>query len=132
MIIDSSAFLAILLGEAEQEDICLLIEEDTKSIMSVASYLEISIKIHNMHDAELISVIDEILNELGITLMPVSVEQALIAREAHKKFGKGMGHPARLNFGDCFSYALAKEMDLPLLFKGDDFIYTDLKLIRAE
>nr|VFJ54137.1 MAG: ribonuclease VapC [Candidatus Kentron sp. FW] len=132
MIIDSSAFLAILLGEAEQEDICLLIEEDTKSIMSVASYLEISIKIHNMHDAELISVIDEILNELGITLMLVSVEQALIAREAHKKFGKGMGHPARLNFGDCFSYALAKEMDLPLLFKGDDFIYTDLKLIRAE
>nr|VFJ44591.1 MAG: ribonuclease VapC [Candidatus Kentron sp. FW] len=132
MIIDSSAFLAILLGEAEQEDICLLIEEDTKSIMSVASYLEISIKIHNMHDAELISVIDKILNELGITLMLVSVEQALIAREAHKKFGKGMGHPARLNFGDCFSYALAKEMDLPLLFKGDDFIYTDLKLIRAE
>jgi ribonuclease VapC len=69
---------------------------------------------------------DEFFREASLAVEAVTPEQAQIAREAYKDFGKGSGHPAQLNFGDCFAYALAKAMSEPILFKGRDFIYTDL------
>jgi ribonuclease VapC len=72
---------------------------------------------------------DELIVELGIQVEPLSAHQATIAREAYRRFGKGMGHPARLNFGDCFAYALAKDLDEPLLFVGQDFIHTDVRRV---
>ena len=69
---------------------------------------------------------DELISNLGISIEPVTAHQAMIAREAHRRFGQGSGHPARLNFGDCFAYALAKDLDEPLLFIGQDFIHTDV------
>nr|VFJ44825.1 MAG: ribonuclease VapC [Candidatus Kentron sp. DK] len=129
MIIDASALLAILLREEEEEIFLSFIEKDSHSMMSVASYLEIAIRINCLHKGEILSLVDEMIEALDITLKPVSVEQVMIAKKAHQKFGKGMGHAAQLNFGDCFTYALAKDMDMPLLFKGDDFTHTDLMLV---
>ncbi len=63
----------------------------------------------------------------NIAIVPVTLEQAMLARQAHRQFGKGRGHPARLNYGDCFAYALAKETGEPLLFKGGDFALTDIR-----
>ena len=69
---------------------------------------------------------DDFFREASLTIEVVTTEQARIAREAYKDFGKGSGHPAQLNFGDCFAYALAKAMSEPILFKGQDFNHTDL------
>jgi len=71
--------------------------------------------------------IDEIIQKFNIQIEPVTAEQARIAREAYRGYGKGSGHPASLNFGDCFAYALARDKREPLLFKGDDFVHTDLR-----
>ena len=70
--------------------------------------------------------LDELIAEAAISIEPVTAEQARIARQAYRDFGKGSRHPAQLNFGDCFAYALAKELREPLLFKGNDFIHTDV------
>ena len=72
---------------------------------------------------------DELIRDLEISIEPVTADQATIAREAYRRFGKGTGHPARLNFGDCFAYALAKDFDEPLLFIGQDFIHTDVRRV---
>ncbi len=74
---------------------------------------------------------DELLAEAGIVIEAVTDAQARLAREAYRDFGKGSGHPARLNFGNCFAYALAKATGEPLLFKGDDFHHTDAAVIKA-
>jgi ribonuclease VapC len=71
--------------------------------------------------------LDDVIDEIGIVIEPVTVEQAKIARQAYRDYGKGSGHPANLNFGDCFSYALAREKREPMLWKGDDFGHTDLR-----
>jgi ribonuclease VapC len=72
---------------------------------------------------------DELISALEISIEPVTTDQAAIAREAYRRFGKGTGHPARLNFGDCFAYALAKDLDEPLLFVGQDFVHTDVRRV---
>ncbi len=72
---------------------------------------------------------NDLIDDLGIIIEPVSAYQARVAREAHGRYGKGIGHPARLNFGDCFAYALAKEFDEPLLFIGQDFVHTDIRSV---
>jgi ribonuclease VapC len=71
--------------------------------------------------------LDEAIEEARIVIAPVTVEQAKIARQAYHDYGKGSGHPANLNFGDCFSYALARDKREPLLYKGDDFVHTDIR-----
>jgi ribonuclease VapC len=71
--------------------------------------------------------IDAFLTEMNIGIAAFTADQARIARDAHARFGKGSGHPAQLNFGDCFSYALAQALDAPLLFKGADFSHTDIR-----
>jgi ribonuclease VapC len=95
--------------------------------MSAASYLETSIVIDAHRDAALSARIDDLILDAEIVIEPVTLEQARLARQAYRDYGKGSGHRANLNFGDCFSYALAREKREPILFKGDDFVHTDLR-----
>ena len=125
MILDTSALLAILLREAEAETFAKAIENAGTVRLSVVSYLEAAIFVDRHGDEVRRAMLDTFLGEFSIHLEPVTVEQARLAREAFRLFGKGR-HPAGLNFGDCFTYALAKELREPLLFKGDDFSQTDL------
>ena len=94
--------------------------------MSAASFLEAAIVVDRNRDPVLSRRFDELIREAEIIIEPVTEAQARIAREAYRDFDRGSGHPARLNFGDCFAYALAKDQGEPLLFKGDDFVHTDI------
>ena len=126
MIVDSSALVAILRAEADTERLTKALFRAPNAVMSAASYLETSIVIDRSRDPRPSRQFDLLLHEAGIEIVPVTVEQARIAREAYRDFGKGSGHPAGLNFGDCFAYALATDRGEPLLYKGDDFVHTDL------
>lgn len=128
MIIDSSALLAILFGEPEKDSFLKAIQDDSKPSMSVANYLESAIRIDSFKDPVLSRIFDDLVEELGIQIEPVTVEEGKIARQAFKDFGKGSGHPASLNFGDCFAYALAKSKKTQLLYKGNDFSQTDIAI----
>jgi ribonuclease VapC len=125
MVIDSSAIVAILFNEPDASKYLSAIERAGEQHVSVASYLEAAIVIGNRGDTVARVAFEDLFREARITLQPVTIEQIHIAREAHRQFGKGR-HPAALNFGDCFSYALAKAFDQPLLYKGDDFPQTDV------
>jgi ribonuclease VapC len=127
MIVDSSALVAILRQEPEQRGFAQTLHHAESLRMSAATYLEFSIVIDSRRDPALSREIDEIIERYNIVIEPVTVEQARIARQAYRDFGKGSGHPASLNFGDCFSYALACEKREPMLWKGDDFGHTDLR-----
>ena len=126
MIIDSSAIASILFMEADSGHFSAKIADNWPRRMSVASLLESTMVVEGRAGPSSSYDIDDLLEEYEIELVPVSVEQAQAARVAWRRFGKG-NHPAGLNFGDCFSYALAKTTDEPLLFKGDDFAQTDLE-----
>jgi ribonuclease VapC len=129
MIVDSSAMVAILKKEPDWQKYFDAIEAAEYVRFSVASYLETSIVMDKEPDAITRAGLDDLIAESKIILEPVTAEQAQIARQAHQNFGKGSGHRAGLNFGDCFSYALAKVKREPILFKGDDFQYTDLRSV---
>lgn len=125
MVIDTSALVAILQDEPERRSFNEAIEAAGSRVMSVASYVEISIVIESRHGAEGLRELDRFIDRAGIDLIGVDVEQGRAARDAFSRFGKGR-HPAALNFGDCFAYALARILEQPLLYKGDDFSKTDL------
>ena len=127
MIVDSSAILAILLREPERPAFEEAIASAPVPRMSAASYLEAGIVIDAKGNPILSRMLDALLAGADIAIAPVTAEQAVIAREAYRDFGRGSGHPAGLNFGGCFSYALAKASGEPLLFKGEDFIHTDVQ-----
>ena len=126
MIVDSSAILAILRAEKEASVCARAIENAQQRRISAANYLESAIVIDGSRDPVASRRFDELLREARFSIEPVTEEQARIARDAYRDFGKGSGHPARLNYGDCFAYALAKATGEPLLFKGDDFTHTDI------
>jgi ribonuclease VapC len=126
MIIDSSAVLAILFGEEDAAVYAGAIESAGECRMSAANWLEAAIRIDLRGDPIASNAFDDFMREAGIAVEPVDLEQAQIARSAYRAYGKGTTHPARLNFGDCFAYALAKIVSEPLLFKGEDFAQTDL------
>ena len=125
MVIDTSALLAILQDEPERRSFNEAIEAAESRVMSVANYVEVSIVVESRHGAEGLRELDRFVDRAGIELVGVDVGQGKIARDAFSRFGKGR-HPAALNFGDCFAYALARILAQPLLFKGDDFSKTDL------
>lgn len=126
MILDTSALLAILLKEPEAAQFAASIEHSADEVrMSAASYFEASIIIDRYGDAVRRAMLDTFLEQFEIKIEPVTVEQAKVARQAFREFGKG-NHPAGLNFGDCFTYALARTRRERLLFKGNDFLRTDL------
>lgn len=126
MIVDSSALLAILRDEAEGPACAQKIEQAPALRISAADFLEAAIVIDGSRDPVASRRFDELVREAALIIEPVTEEQARIARDAYRDFGKGSGHPAQLNFGDVFAYALAKVKGEPLLFKGRDFIHTDL------
>jgi ribonuclease VapC len=126
MIVDSSALIAILRSEPEASAYAQTIESAGLRRISATSYVEVGAVIDRAGDAIASRRVDELLNVAGIEIEAVTAGQAHLAREAYRDFGKGSGHAAGLNFGDCFSYALAKATGEPLLFKGDDFQHTDV------
>jgi len=126
MIIDTSALVAILRDEPEAKDCALAIERNPTRRVSAANFVETALVIDGSRDPIASRRFDDLVKEARIVIEPVSEAQARIAREAYRDFGKGSGHPAKLNFGDCFAYALAKTTGEPLFFKGDDFIHTDI------
>ncbi len=119
--------VAILRSEPEAAKFTDLIVNADYVAISAASYLETAIVIDRGDNPAQSRLLDAFLTANGIAIEPVTVTQARIAREAYRDFGKGSGHLAALNFGDCFSYALASEKALPLLFKGTDFGRTDVR-----
>ncbi len=125
MIIDTSAIMAVLQDEPERRRFNEMIEAAPHKRLSAATLVELSIVTEVRRGAEGMRELDLYLATAGIETLAVDGSQALIAREAFRRFGKGR-HRAALNFGDCFSYALAKSLDEPLLFKGDDFGLTDI------
>ncbi len=128
MILDSSVLVAILRAEPELAQFSKAIEEADDVRMSVVNYVEAAVVIDAPKDPIVTRRFDEVVRTVPIELVEVSLRQAEIARQAYRDFGRGSGHPARLNFGDCFAYALAKDLDEPLLFKGEDFPRTDVKV----
>ncbi len=129
MIVDTSALIAILRDEPEARAFAITIAEADRRRLSAANYLEAAIVIDGSRDPIASRRFDDLLREAGITIEPVTEEQAKVAREAYRDFGRGSGHTARLSFGDCFAYALAKTTGEPLLFKGDDFLHAGIRRV---
>jgi ribonuclease VapC len=129
VIIDSSALVAVVRGEPDADRFFRTLSDPGEpKRMSAANYLEAAIVIDGSRSPIASRGFDDAVAAAGVAIEPVTREQAEIARAAYRDFGKGSGHPAGLNFGDCFAYALAKSMREPLLFKGDDFSHTDVAI----
>ena len=126
MILDSSAVVAIVLGEPGFEVFVNAIAAAPICRISAASFVEASIIAESRMGDQGIRQCDAFFRDSGISIYPLTEDQALLARQGYSDYGKGR-HPAGLNFGDCFSYALAKSTGEPLLFKGDDFWQTDIQ-----
>ncbi|MDP1025618.1 type II toxin-antitoxin system VapC family toxin [Sphingomonas sp. KR1UV-12] len=126
MIVDTSAILAVLIEEPDAAIFDALLSKTPGVRLSAGSWVELAAvllrRFRGMHDATLAGM----MAEWRIEIAPVTTTQAHLAALAYRTYGIGTGHPARLNFGDCFAYALAKETGEPLLFKGDDFGRTDV------
>jgi ribonuclease VapC len=125
MVIDTSALFAILAGEPERRAFVESIEAADVRRLSIAAFVEISIVIEARHRAAGVGDLDRFLARANVELEAVDAEQGRLTRDAFSRYGRGR-HPAGLNFGDCFSYALATALGEPLLFKGDDFRQTDV------
>ena len=127
MIVDSSALIAILKRELSWQAFSKALDSAESLRITAANYLETSIVVDGWRNPILSSEFDELIERFKIVIEPVTAAQARIARQAYRDYGKGSGHPAGLNFGDCFTYALARETREPVLWKGDDFGHTDLR-----
>lgn len=125
MVVDTSVLLAILQGEPEQLQFVEAIAEAEYVLLSAASLVEASMLMDSRHGTRGVEDLDRFIERSNMEIVPVDVAQARIAREAFSRFGKGR-HPAGLNFGDCFVYALARQRRDVLLFKGNDFSRTDI------
>lgn len=125
MILDSSPLVAILTGEPDAELYIQAISRAPRCRMSAGNFIELSIVVESQFPVEVLRQCDALFRRVGIVIEPVTVEHAHLARQAFHDFGKGR-HPAGLNFGDCFAYALARHTGEPLLFKGNDFSQTDI------
>ncbi len=130
MVLDSSAVLAILQNEPERRAFNEAIEAAVTCSMSVASFVECSMIVESRFGADGVRNLDFFIAKAQIALISVDIEQAHLARQAFRLYGKGR-HSAGLNFGDCFAYALARASNKPLLFKGNDFIQCDIECHSA-
>ncbi len=129
MVIDTSVIAAILFGEPEAVEFAAAIERDRTRLMSAASVLEASLVVESELGEEGGRELDLLLLKAGVEVVPFTADQLAVARHAYRTFGKGQ-HPAGLNYGDCFSYALSRTSGEPLLFKGGDFSRTDVVVWR--
>ena len=126
MIIDTSAIIAILRDEPDAAFFARVIAASTDRRVSAVNFVESAVVIDASRDPIASRRFDELIKQANISVEPVTLEQAQVARDAYRDFGRGSGHAAKLNFGDCFAYALAKTVGEPLLFKGSDFALTDV------
>lgn len=135
MIVDTSALVAIIRSELDGsiyfEALREAVESDIPLRISAASLFELYLVIDKERSEPLSQAADAVLAQFPLEVVPVDREQAVTARLAHQRFGRGSGSVARLNFGDCFSYALARETGEPLLFKGNDFAHTDVATVLS-
>ncbi len=132
MIVDTSVIVCVLTFEPETEYyVDFLNGKNLKKRISAANYLEAAIVLQKRSGPRGLEFLDSLLDKYRIKTVPVSHKQAKIASRAYLEYGKG-NHPAKLNYGDCFAYALAKELEEPLLFKGTDFQLTDIEVADFE
>lgn len=129
MVIDTSALVAMLADESDAEHLEACVTDDPVRMMSTASYLEAAIVIESRFGESGGRELDLWLHRASVDLVAVDADQAEAARVAYRKYGRGR-HRAGLNYGDCFSYALAKVSGQPLLFKGNDFGFTDIVAVQ--
>lgn len=127
MIVDTSAIIAILRDEPDGDRYTMALAEASDPLISAGTFLEAAIVVDANRDPVLSGRFDDLLAIAAVKVEPVTARHAEIARQAYRNFGKGSGHPAGLNFGDCFAYALARETGKPLLYKGLDFAQTDVE-----
>lgn len=125
MIVDSSAIIAMILGEPERDRINQLLSIEAPIRISAGNWIELAAVMTHRPGISLTD-LHAVIARYAITIEPVTVDQAQIGHDAYRRYGIGSGHRAQLNFGDCFAYALAKVTGEALLFKGDDFIHTDV------
>ena len=126
MILDTSALVAILRDEPDAAMYARAIAQSNVRRLSTANFVEAAAVMDGSRDPIASRRFDELLREAEVRIEPVTEIQARLAREAYRDFGRGSGHAAKLNLGDCFAYALAIDRGEPLLFKGEDFTHTDV------
>ncbi|TCH97453.1 type II toxin-antitoxin system VapC family toxin [Roseococcus sp. SYP-B2431] len=126
MIVDTSALISILFREADAPRFTVALGAASNPVISAVTLVETTIVSEGRSTPQMVGQLEALLHDAGVEIVPVTAEQARIAQDGWRRYGKGR-HPAGLNFGDCFAYALAKSRDEPLLFKGDDFAQTDVK-----
>lgn len=127
MILDASAVIAVVNGEDDAEEYAEILLAESSLSISAATLLEANMVMRRSDNPVMHRLVDDLIESLGVDVVPFDRDQATVAVHAFDRFGKGSGHKAKLNFGDCMVYALADSLDEPLLFKGSDFSKTDLK-----
>lgn len=127
MIVDTSAIIAILRNEHDGDRYGKALAGAAEPLISAGTYIETAIVVDSNRDPILSRRLNDLLTVTHVKIEPVTKQHAEIARQAYRDFGKGSGHPAALNLGDCFAYALSVATGEPLLFKGEDFTQTDIK-----
>jgi ribonuclease VapC len=126
--VDTSALMAITLGEPERNHFLDILDAANGIAISAGTVIEARMVAHGRGGKPLLEMLDELIRDYGFEIVPPGIAEIAITHAAFLAYGKGSGHPAGLNFGDLFSYALAKDRGLPLLFKGDDFARTDIEV----
>jgi ribonuclease VapC len=126
VIVDSSVLLAVLKGEPGADNFLQVLYDANVLRISAANFVEAATVFDSVRSPVAGHRFDDLLRKFSINIEPVTESQARIARAAYRDFGKGRGHKAKLNFGDCFAYALALETREPLLYKGNDFAHTGI------
>ena len=124
--VDSSALIAIMLNEAERASFLDILDNAPAIVMSAPSLVETRLVAWARGQESLVDQVNALVLAYGIEIAPPGLPEADYAHDANVRYGKGSGHPAQLNFGDLFAYALARSRDIPLLFKGNDFAHTDI------
>lgn len=127
IVLDTSALVAILTDEPERRTFNEAIERAATRMMSAATLLEVKMVLFARYGGAGVNALDAFVLRGDIRIESVTPAQAELAFDAFRRFGRGTGHAAHLNYGDCFSYALARENAAPLLFKGGDFVHTDIE-----
>ena len=132
MIVDTSALIAILRQEPDASELSRVLAAADQPRMSVANFVEAGVVADGARDPLVSRELDDLIRLARIEIVPVTMGQGRLAREAYRDFGRGSGHAAKLNFGDCFAYALAKDSGEPLLYKGNDFAATGVGSARVK
>jgi ribonuclease VapC len=127
IVVDTSALVAIIAREPDAAQFGAILSSRTDLVLSAATAVEAYIVVRSRRGQEGVSRLDALLDLGSVELRAFDAPQMELAIDAHRRFGRGSGHPAKLNYGDCFAYALARRYNAPLLFKGDDFVHTDIR-----